>query len=375
LPASGEGAEVLPVRRHAELVLLIDLPRQTSLHDLLVLMQDGLTVRADIVVAIDVVRVGVVERVGDVVLREQISARREEPHLVAHDGPAESGIEIAVLLDGVRRGQTARLDVAAGEVVGNEVFARVAAEKRSAEPVAAVARDEVDADAAGRRLRVNGGDIDRELGGAGGVGDGAAAPAARNHRAQGNAVDHHPLVGCSSAVGLERGNFLNDRPANVLTHECAFADAGYQHADRERCTRAGNGRHQLLVEHRLSRCRFQIDHRCVAGDGHRFLNAANGQVGVYGKDARAAQLDALVDHGLESRQRERHTVRAWPQVRNRIAAVGVAGGRSRFLDERRTRRFHRDAGQDRATGVADKPGERRLRVSDGRQKEQEREPR
>ena len=204
-----------------------------ELEDRLILVQDGLLARADVADLGQVVRVGVHELSGDEIVRLQRTTGGEEPELIADDRSTDAGIEVAVLFDLARRGQPALLNVAVGVVVGRPAASRVAAEDRSAELVAAIARDEVDADAARGRLRVNRRDVDGELLRSSRIRDRAAAPATADAGTERHAVDHHALVVGTAAVGRQRRHFCDDSAADVTCAE-ALGDARNQYTQRER---------------------------------------------------------------------------------------------------------------------------------------------
>src|SRR5438046_1389737 len=73
----------------------------------------------------------------------------EEPHLVLLDRSAEGTFDVPELIDAVGRLQTAGLEVRR-QVVGLEALVLIAGEQGAAVPVAAVARDHVQADPAAR---------------------------------------------------------------------------------------------------------------------------------------------------------------------------------------------------------------------------------
>jgi hypothetical protein len=70
-------------------------------------------------------------------------------------------------------------------------------------------------------------------------------------------------------------------------------------------------------------------------------------------------------HDRESGQREGERINAGPEIDDAVAAGTVGDGGPRLLDQDRTSRLDRDAGQHGARGVLDDPGERALGVSGG----------
>ena len=75
----------------------------------------------------------------------------------------------------------------------------------------------------------------------------------------------------------------------------------------------------------------------------------------------------VAPEGLEARQRERHRVGARPQIGDAVGAVAVGDRRLDLLDEDVARRLDRHAGQHRAGRVLDDADNRALRVGNARQ--------
>ena len=88
---------------------------------------------------------------------------------------------------------------------------------------------------------------------------------------------------------------------------------------------------------------------------------ADPQLGVDRRGERSGQLDAFAPDGAEAGERERHRVGAGPQLLDPVLAGAVGDHRADLLDQRRARRFDRHAGQHRARRVADDAGDRGLR--------------
>ena len=117
---------------------------------------------------------------------------------------------------------------------------------------------------------------------------------------------------------------------------------------------------------------MRIDNRCLAGDGNRFFQRADAQVGVNGVRGRAGQHDAIAFERVEPGQRERDGVRARTQIDDLIATVDVRHHRPGFLDQHWAGSFDRHAGEHGPRCVFDGSRDRRLRQSDGRNKQHER---
>ena len=133
----------------------------------------------------------------------------------------------------------------------------------------------------------------------------------------------------------------------------------------EYCPGRGNLGDRLAADHLLVARARHVDDRRFAADGDRLRHASDLQVRVHGGDEPAGQLDAFALDRGESRQRERDRIGARPQIFNRILTDAVGHDRARLLDERRTRRFNRDAGQHGARRVPDRADDRGLRKCRG----------
>ena len=75
----------------------------------------------------------------------------------------------------------------------------------------------------------------------------------------------------------------------------------------------------------------------------------------------------------EAGQRERHGVGAGAQIDDAVLAGAVGDGRTRFLDERRARRFHGHARQHGAGRVLHDAGDRGLGKRRGRDEHEQRQ--
>ena len=335
----------LLVDGHSELVLLVQLIREPALKHCLVLVGDRLCARADVGELVGPVDILVEELVADQVVGKDVLSGDEEPQPVADEGAAHPGVDFAVGQDRAGRGEPSLLQAAACVVVAGEPLAGERAGERAAEPIAAVARDEVHAHAAGGRLRVHAGDVDRVLRRARRVGHGAATPSAGNAGAERHAVHHHPLVARPAAVGGKRRHFRDHGATDVASAE-ALANAGNQHAHREGRARARDCRDHLLVYDHLTRCRLHVDGRRFTDNGDGFLEGADLQIDAQRRGGGAGELHPFALDACEPGERERDGVLARPQVDDLIPAVAVSDGTADFFDEHRARGFNRHARQD-----------------------------
>src|SRR5262245_9215417 len=96
------------------------------------------------------------------------------------------------------------------------------------------------------------------------------------------------------------------------------------------------------------------------GDRERFLESADAHLGVHGHDELPRELQPFTPDCRESCHRECKRVDSRPQFDDSKLAGFVGRGGSDFLNQRRTRRFHGDAGQDCTRCIPDNAGHRRL---------------
>src|SRR5262249_49190950 len=148
-----------------------------------------------------VVRIGVREDPGE--RRRAVEAGGEpEPRLVLLDRAADRLVQIPGAVD-LGRGRQAGVLKRRRVVVALHRLVRERVERRVAERVAAVLRDEVDADAAGGHLGRERRRVDGDFGGGAHVGllSADVAPGLQRHDAE--AVEHHALVDRLAAVYRE----------------------------------------------------------------------------------------------------------------------------------------------------------------------------
>src|SRR6266550_8285773 len=148
------------VVRDAELVLLRRLPREPSRE-----VPDRALVRRR--AARQILLIGPHVRVAGVLVEERrdvvpgagVANGAVEPDLVALDGAAEAGIDVENLLQRIRRAQST-IHQRLGEVVSRRRLVREREEGGPAEGIAAVARDDVDANAAFFLFRADAASVD-----------------------------------------------------------------------------------------------------------------------------------------------------------------------------------------------------------------------
>ena len=86
-----------------------------------------------------------------------------------------------------------------------------------------------------------------------------------------------------------------------------------------------------------------VDHRALARDRDRFLQPSDHHLHVDCRREPGRQFDRFALDGAKSRQRKRHGVRARPQLDDLVLSLTIGRNGPDFFNQRRTRRFHRDA--------------------------------
>src|SRR5207237_4363236 len=144
-----------PIQGGGQLVARADLPREARERAVLVLRVDALRTRSGIVVAAERAgrRAVGVDRARDRFVHREQTARAEEPQLVFLNRSALRDVGVAVCADLVQRRDAVRVQEIVA-VARLQALRLVAFEQRSAEAVAALFRNEIDLDAAGRRIDV-----------------------------------------------------------------------------------------------------------------------------------------------------------------------------------------------------------------------------
>ena len=98
------------------------------------------------------------------------------------------------------------------------------------------------------------------------------------------------------------------------------------------------------------------------GSGGGFGDGADSQIDVDAGDKRSGELEPLTSHGAESLQAECEGVDPGAQIDNPVLTAAVGHGGPDLLDESRTGRFDRHAGQDAARRIFHNSSNRRLGV-------------
>ena len=128
------------------------------------------------------------------------------------------------------------------------------------------------------------------------------------------------------------------------------------HARRE----ADERQHGFPVGHRIEeisrddsahRRVRDVDHRRLPGHGDRLLERSHRQLDIDRRGEIGRQFEAVTFSRLETGQRKRDAVGANRQVHDLVLTLPVGHDRAHSLDQRRTGRFHSDAGQHRARRI------------------------
>ena len=291
-----------------------------------------------------------------------LSAERgEEPEPVADEATAERGVGVVVVGQPVRLAQELpQRGVLA--VVARERLGPVVGEPRPREGVAALLRDGVLDDAADLRLGRGAPGLVGQLGG----GRVVHLPAHLELPVVDGAVRAHAVV---HGLGVAGRRAVHGRPVLALGH-AGVPHAGNQQGPRVEGPRRRQHVHHLPRRHELPPHLLHVDHRRLAGDGHRLLERADGQRGVHLHRRIADQNDPFADERVETRQREGDGVRARPQVDDREAAGTVGEGGDGALDVDRAVGLHRHAGQDSARRVFHEAGDGATLRSGSRRKQE-----
>ena len=298
-----------------------------------------------------------------------LAPRGEEPDPVLPDGPAEPELGIVGAgQPGLGPLRDADPPQPLVEVVLGQGARGGAAEERSAEAVAPLARGDVDPHAAVSRLRVH------RVGGDGHLLRHLGVVVRLDAAVVEEGVQRH-------AVDLQ-GRLARARPAAehpALLHGARAADVGPNRLDprhqRGVVPEAAAGRNRLLglAGQRLDpRHPLHVHDRGLAADGDRLLERADRQRRVDRQREVAGQGQAVADLGREPHQRERDDVVSRLQVDDGVTARAVGDPEARSLDQHRARRLDRHARQDPAGVVRHLPGDAALRQRRRRQRHRER---
>ena len=292
-------------------------------------------------------------------MRPLIAKVQEVPESILLDRAAKAEGVVPQLQQTARRAESRGLQLRC--VVGaDHAFADPGEEQRPTQRVSARLRDDAErrpghfgvAEAGGHRegdfLRV--GDVRVVAGHAAAISRRADAKAVHLQASfvaiapTGGAEDDH--AGRGLHVGRRRALCLNRRHEQ---HDAAIPARGGYSAEYL----AGDGG---LPAHAL-----HVNHRRLAGHRNRFLHGADAKVCADRRGHQTGQLDALALDSRKAGQRERHRIRARPQIDDLVAAVPVGDRGTNLLDEHVARRFDGDAGQHRTGGVTHEPGNGGLR--------------
>src|SRR4029079_11986471 len=134
--------------RYGELVPLVRLPRETHLTVFPCRVVGDTLIRVRIELEYgEILRRGVARHPADVRRRPQVPRGAVEPETISPDRPAESWIDIAIHLDGVRVEKSAVPQIVV-QVRRGEPFTRITGKQRPVERIAAITRNDVQSNAA-----------------------------------------------------------------------------------------------------------------------------------------------------------------------------------------------------------------------------------
>ncbi len=321
----------------AELVDLVEVRRELRLRRQLPRHPEQ---RALDELVVDALAAVVVERAGDEVVHRVIARRPEEPQLVLHDRSALGEREVD---DAVGRvaGREIAVFMPLRQVVALPVARTIGRLEVAAEPVAALARNHVQADATGLRVGANARGLVADLL-VHRVVEVALDRAVALQPVDHHAVDQHRVLRRAHPVRRHVGLLHRARAARVgqaqVDADDQLTHALNRPAGRDRVDR-------FAVQHLCVHRRRHVDHRRVAGDRDRLLEGADAQVGVQRHRELGRQRDALSPDRRESGQREGDDVGAGTEVGDEIPPFAIGDGDLGFFNKCVARRLHRDAWQ------------------------------
>ncbi len=296
-------------------------------------------------------------------LRDAFAGSSEEPEPVASDRTSDSGAAFPRFLE---RAKPLRIQVA-----GKQLVADVAADETGSgvrkhglprERVATIARDHRQLQAAEVAIGAAAGALDHDF---------LDVQLAEDEAADG-AADDLLVDAVHNRLRLWRAMHAEPRLRPVVTGTLRLygqIGAGNECGQHREATASGQGVERLALELRLIARAADVHERRLAGDGERFLDRADGHVGVHGGDELAAQLDAFAPDGGEAGQREGDGVRSRTQVDDAVQPLAVRHRRARTRDQRGAAGLDGHTGQHRARGVLDDARDAALRPRGGRQQE------
>ena len=151
------------------------------------------------------------------------------------------------------------------------------------------------------------------------------------------------------------------RAADVLVGG-RYRHAGNERRHRKRRASRRQRVDELTVHDALARLALHVHERRLARDGDRLLDGSDAHLGIHRGGEGASEDQSVASDGIEARQRERKRVGPGRQHLHAILTRAIGHDRAHFLDECRTRRFHRDARQHGSGRILHLPGDRRLGV-------------
>ena len=290
--------------------------------------------------------IGVVELVRVHARAALCSRGGEVPQPILEDRSADRGVQVVDLR------QRRRCRHFAAGVVGLQVLAAAAVERRAMERVATGLRHDVHHHAGGFRFAEPSRGRERDLRGVADIDREPRGLIASRRVADVEAVDGHAALVVAAAVNREL------RRRGTGRHVVGVGDDARHHDDHRVVAAHRRDRlEDVVAQHRLAPGALHVDDRALAGDGDRLLERADAHLGVDRRGERSGQLDAFAPEGAEPGQREVDGVGSGPEILDAVLAGAVADRGADFLDEGRTARFNGDARENRARRVSDGAGD------------------
>ena len=304
---------------------------------------------------VGVARVQVVVQVQRVLPLALLADAHVEPELVLDDRPAHRHVEVVDVVDRIRRTDAARCQFVV-VVVRLHPLREPRAEHHPGQVVAALLRDDVDGEAGGFRLAKAARGGHRDFGGVANVGDVIRRLVAAGRVADVEAV--HRQARFDAAAAVDREDREHRAGVDVVVVGLHAGNGGEQVAV---AADAGKIANRLVVDRDFALRRLHVHHGRFAGDGDRFLHAADPEFAVDRDDRRSGHGDVLTLERDEARQGERERVIAGPQIDDTVTTRTVGDRRTDLLDQRRARSLDRHSGQDAPRTVPDDARQGRLR--------------